>query len=204
MSNAVFMESPSEDQKMIWMAAYNNNTFLSEYSYDTKAKNDFNSIDKDNLIRFGLIGYSMNMYFEVRGGAFKIVGRMYEVIYKDKDTNVEYYLTGHPMTMYSDIIQYKTADSTFDALTGETTNSGILQYNFGYKQTLDIDDVQFNYKAICSLPTTGKPIFLNIRLVSDRAFNNGSIIIRKNSEEIFEFYAPMEANVAYEMNWEMV
>lgn len=202
--NNIFLQSPVSEQDFIWVAAYSDGTFFSEYSYDTKVENSFYDIDRSKLIRFGLVGYGMNMFFEVYGGTFNIAGRMYEVIYKDKKENKDYYLTGHGLIPYNDIIQFKNAYSSFNP-SGQTGSlkTTIDQYNFGYKQTLNIDGVQFHYKAICSIPY-GKPIYLNIRLVADRDFEDGVIIIRRNGIDKFELDAPMEANVAYETNWSVV
>ncbi|ALS22326.1 hypothetical protein [Paenibacillus naphthalenovorans] len=201
--NNLFLDSPVATNRFIWIATYADNTFLSEFSYDSKTENSFYSIDKSKLIRFGMVGYGMNMYYEVLGGIFKIAGQMIEVIYKDKTNNKEYYLTGQPMTMYNDIIQYKNAESNFDILGGDySVTPSITQYNFGYKKTLNIDGVTFNFRAICSIPY-GKPVFLNLRLVSSQEFSNGCLLIKKNGIVVSEYDANAEENVAYELNWQV-
>ncbi|WP_246120484.1 hypothetical protein [Cohnella terricola] len=202
--NNLVLESPVSKQSFIWVASYADGTFLPEFSYDSQLENSFYDIEKDKLIRFGLVGYGINLYYEVLGGIFKIAGQMIEVSYKDNITGKEYPLTGQPMTMYKDIIQYKNAESTFDPHNRgiTTTDSVITQYNFGYKQSLDIDGVKFHFKATCSVPY-GRPVFINFRLVSDRDFNNSTLIIRKNSLQTFEYDAPLAANVASELNWQV-
>ncbi|REK76296.1 hypothetical protein [Paenibacillus paeoniae] len=202
-TNKIFLSSPVSERDFIWMAAYSDGSFLTEYSFDTKQENSFYEIDKEKIIRFGLIGQGMNMYYEVLGGVFKIVGRMVEVIYKDKNTNKEYFLTGNPLTMYNDLIQYKNASIDFDPLEREGTGeSFITQYNFGYKTSLDIDGVKFHFKAICCVPYGGN-VYLNIRVVADKDFDNGSLVVRKNNSELFEYDAPIIATQAYEFNWEV-
>jgi len=196
--NNQFLTSPVNSNDFIWMAAYSDGTFLSEFNYDSQTENSFYSIDKSRLIRFGMVGYGLNMYFEVFGGVFKIAGRLVEVLYKTDDA--EYPLTGRQL-MYNDIIQFKNAEMSLDN-TGRTNGySQITQYNFGYKQNLTVNDVNFNFKAICSIPY-GKPVFMNLRLVSDKDLN-GRLVIRKDYTKLFEFDAPMEANNAYELNWEV-
>jgi hypothetical protein len=202
--NNIFLQSPVSEQDFIWVAAYSDGTFFSEYSYDTKVENSFYDIDRSKLIRFGLVGYGMNMFFEVYGGTFNIAGRMYEIIYKDKKENKDYHLTGHGFIPYNDIIQFKNAHSNFNPREGiGSLKSTIDQFNFGYKQTLNLDNVQFHYKAVCSIPY-GNPIYLNIRLVAARDFEDGVIIIKRNGTNVFEIDAPMKANVAYETNWSVI
>ena len=196
--NNRFLDSPVNTNSFIWVASYADGTFLPEFSYDSLTENSFYSIDKQKLIRFGLVGYGMNMYYEVFGGVFKIAGQMIEIFYKTNEK--QYFLTGQQL-MYNDIIQYKCAETSLSS-NGQSSGSFINQYNFGYKQNIQIDDINFNYKAICSIPYR-KPVFLNIRLVSDKELN-GQICIRKNGLKLYEYDAPMEANVAYELNWEVV
>lgn len=192
-----FLDSPVKTQDFIWIAAYMDGTFLSEFSYDSQKENSFYSIEKDKLIRFGLIGYGMNLYYEVLGGTYKLAGQMVEVFYRTDDK--EYYLTGQ-QHMYKDIIQYKDAEATLDLL-GSSASSVITQYNFGYKQNLKIDDINFNYKAICHIPY-GKPIYLSLKLSADKDLN-GRLCVRKNGLTVEEIDAPLRANVAGILNWEL-
>ncbi|GMX64368.1 hypothetical protein Elgi_36370 [Paenibacillus elgii] len=195
-----FLDSPVESQHFIWMASYLDGTFLSEFSYDSQKENSFYSIEKEKLIRFGLIGYGMNFYYEVFGGTFKLVGQMVEVFYKTDDK--EYYLTGQQQ-MYNDIIQYKDAEAIIDPqIPSGNMDSTITQYNFGYKQNLQIDDVNFNFKPICHIPYGGRPIYLSLKISADKDLN-GRLCIRKNGLTVEEFDAPLQANVAGILNWEL-
>ena len=195
-----FLDSPVPFQDFIWVAHYFDNTFLSEFDFDTKQENSFYNIDRNKLIRFGLVGCGMNLYFEVLGGVFKLAGRMIEVVYKVD--NREYYLTGQPFIMYNDIITYKDAEATLNMLTGQSSNNVINQYNFGYKQNLNIDGINFNFKAICCIPY-GKKVYMNFRLVADRDLN-GILCIKRNGICVAEINAPLTANVGGELNWEVV
>lgn len=200
--NNTFLESPIENQKFLWIATMEDETFLPEYSFDSYKENSFYSIDKERLLRFGLIGYGMSMYFETYGGEFVIAKRLIQVIYKDKNTGKEYWLTGQSDSKYNDIIQFKNAESFFNpSETSGSTVSNITQYNIGYKRELNFEDVKFHFKAICCVPH-GQRLYLNLRLVSSINFDNGAIIIRRNDEE-FEYDAPMAADHAYEFNWEV-
>lgn len=194
-----FSKSPVQSQDFIWMAHYMDNTFLSEFNFDNKQENSFYSIDKSKLIRFGLVGYSLIFYFEVLGGTFKIAGQTYDFSYKVGDK--EYHLTCQPMTMYNDIITYKDAEANLNIYGGISRNN-ITQYSFGYKQKIEFEDVTFNFRPIFSLPY-GKPSYFNLRLVSDKDMN-GKFCIRKNGLVFEEIHAPMQANIANELNWQVI
>lgn len=185
------------NQDFVWLAEYMNGTELCEYDVLTKDENSFYSIQRENLLRFGLFGHGMKMYYEVFGGIFKIAGQMIEVIYKVGDK--EYYLTGQ-QAMYKDIITYKNAEATINLFDGKGgMNSNITQFNFGYKTTLDIDGVQFNFKAITSIPF-GNPSYMTFWLVADQELE-GKLQIKKNGRVIEEIDAPLSKDVGGELNW---
>lgn len=192
-----FTQSPVETQDFIWIADYSNGIFLSEFNLDSKKENSFYDIDKINLIRFGLIGCNMNLYYEVLGGVFKIAGQMLEFVYIIDGK--EYYLTGQQQ-MYNDIIQFKNAESNFDpsGING-SIGSTITQYNFGYKQSLNIHNINFNFKAICAVPY-GKHAYMNLRLVADQDLN-GVLCIKRNGVIVAQIEAPLESNIGGELNW---
>ncbi|MBW7474081.1 hypothetical protein K0T92_04950 [Paenibacillus oenotherae] len=194
-----FLHSPVRGQSFIWTASYADGTFLDEFDRASGIENNFNRIDRRKLIRFGLVGHGMNLYYEVFGGVFKAAGQMIEFFIKDKATQKQYFLTGQQL-MYNDIIQYKHAEASFNP-SGQAgdMNSQITQYNFGYKSNLKIDEINFNFKAILSLPYN-KPAYFNLRLVSDNHID-GIFCIRLHGIEVVEFDAPIEANIASEINW---
>ncbi|MFF2090190.1 hypothetical protein [Paenibacillus sp. NPDC058174] len=203
MSYNSLLNSPVDTQDFIWLAEYKDATFFPEISYDGVNENNFQDIDRTKLLRFGLIGMGMNMHFDVMSGIFNIAGRRIEILYQDNATGKQYNLTGQPMVTYNDIIQFKNAEAIFNPSDNRgNLDSQITQYNFGYKQQLNIHDINFYFKAICGVPY-GRNIYLNLHLVADRAFNNGIIMIKKNGAEIFELAAAMNANETYELNWEV-
>ncbi|MCR8641563.1 hypothetical protein NV379_02735 [Paenibacillus sp. N1-5-1-14] len=198
MNNNIFLNSPVDGQSFIWMAAYQDGTFLSEFNYDNLEANDFYSIDKNNLVRFGLVGYSMNHYFEVNSGIFKIAGQRFEIAYVVGEK--EYSLTGQNIT-YNDIITYKNASTTININGGQQEPPRIDQYNLGYKINLNIDNVNFYFKPILCMPY-GEPAYISVHLVSDQDLN-GKLCIKKSGAAFEEIDAPMEANEAYKVNWEL-
>lgn len=190
-------QSPVPFQDFIWVAEYYDDTVFMEYDYVTKQSNNFYSIDKNKLIRFGISGYGMRMYYEVLGGTFKIAGKMIEIIYKLNGR--DYYLTGHPLIMYNDIIQYKRAESILDVTSGKNSETNITEFSFGYKQQLTIDGINFIFKPICKIPYGGK-VYLSIWLVADQELN-GILEIRKNGITVAEIEAPLEPGVGGMIDW---
>lgn len=186
------------EQDFIWIGEYVDGTHLSEYDIQTKERADFYSIQRDKLLRFGLIGHGMKLYYEAGGGFFKLNGQMYELVYKVGDK--EYYLTGQ-YRPYNDVITYKDAEAwaNLNARDEAAFPSRILAYNFGYKQNLTIDSVTFNMKAICSVPFDA-PVHLSIRLVADQKLE-GKLVIKKNGTEVAEFNAPLDKGVGGELKW---
>lgn len=185
-------------QDFIWLGEYSDGTHLSEFDLQTGEENSFYSIQRDKLIRFGLIGHGLRMYYEVFGGVFKLAGTMYEVIYQtDKD---EYYLTGQPQA-YRDIICYKDAETLVDltANYAKQLPSQITQYNFGYKEQLTIKGVKFNFKAVCKIPF-GQPAMLYFRVVANKKLN-GRLVIKRNGFKLDEIGAPLKPNVGGEIHW---
>ena len=53
-------------QPFAWVAEYINGTYLSEFDYITKQENNFYDIDRNSLVRFGLVGDGVSAYFEDR------------------------------------------------------------------------------------------------------------------------------------------
>lgn len=197
----VFPHSPV-DQDFVWLAEYQDNEYLSEYDFiadeeGVKKEHAFQEIEKERLVRFGLVGHGNKMFFEANGGIFKINGAMYEVLYKEGEQ--EFYLTGQNQC-YNDIIQYKEAEVLFNPFDPNAEQfKRVAQYNFGYKTELAVHDVNFNFKAICGIPMDGQP-FINFWLVSSRELN-GRLIMKRNGQVIEEIEAQMEPNKGYELKW---
>lgn len=194
--------STRKDQDFIWSAEYFDGAECREFEQDGVTENSFNDIDKSKLLRFGLIGNGMSLYYEI-DGVFKLAGQSIDIIYKDKDTDKGYYLTGS-QHMYNDVIAYKNAESFAAFTENGTINYGsmpskITQYNFGYKTAFQADDINFNFQAVCKIPFN-EPVYMNFWLVADRNIN-GVLIIKKRGEVVAEIDAPLQIGVGGELNW---
>lgn len=185
-------------QDFLWYGEYSDGSMIAEYDLNTNKRVSFYDIEKDSLIRFGMVGHGMHLYYEVFGGVFKLNGQPVEVIYKI--SSEEYNLTGNP-TMYNDIITYKNAESTavFKRKEPGRIINRVTQYNFGYKANLLVKGVNFHFKAICSIPYN-RPVYMHFRLTADKDLD-GKLIIRKNGLVIDEFNAPLKKDVGGELNW---
>ncbi|GIP58125.1 hypothetical protein MKX50_15290 [Paenibacillus sp. FSL W8-0186] len=188
--------SPVE-QDFIWVAEYDDNTYLTEYNFDDKKGNLFDSIDKDRLLRFGIIGLGRRFHYEVWGGTFRVDGKMYEFFFETKDKTIP--LTGNQI-YYNDVISYKSAEvflnpSTLQSVRGTT----ITSYTFGYKVGIDRENNELQFKAQCVIPYDS-PLHFNFRLVSSKSLT-GDFVIRKNGKEIDRIKTSLKKNVASELNW---
>lgn len=174
-------------QDFMWLAEYDDGTFLSEFDIESLNPNNFNDIDNEKLVRYGLIGRGMKFYYEKSSGTFKLVGQLIEVSLKT--TNYEFFLTGYMKS--SDAIHFKNL----------AYDNTINQYNFGYSTTLNINGFIIDFKVICSIPF-GKPIVLNFEATTN-ADTDGIVRIRKNGDIIEEGYKILRANTLEKYVWEM-
>lgn len=186
-------------QQLIWCAEYIDGTSLCEVDLDTLEENTFKQIQKDKLLRFGLFGSGTKSYYEVYSGIFKIVGQMIQVSYATEDK--QYDLMGQPLMYYNDVIAYKDAEFVFDPTVPNSGINRITQFNFGYKQKLNIDGVNFSFKAICQFPLN-QGIQIELTVVSDIDLK-GRLVIRRNNVIVDEFDAPLKKNVGGEITWQM-
>jgi hypothetical protein len=187
------------NQSFVWLGEYSDGTHLAEFDGNSGKENKFVDLRKDCLIRFGLVGQSLSFYHEILGGTFKLCGRMIDVMFKDKLTNQEYYLTGHNK-MYCDVIAYKDAEALMSS-DGRINSNEITQFNFGYKIILDYNDgTQLRFKALCHIPN-GAPVFMTFQILSNNSFPKGSLLIRKNGTKVESIDVPLRKNVSGELNW---
>ncbi|WP_230193262.1 hypothetical protein [Paenibacillus sp. CECT 9249] len=191
--------SPINDQSFIWIAEYYDNTFLSEYDFQTKRKNDFYAIDKNRLTKFGLIGEGSQVFFEVGNGIFDINGHRLMLTYQSD--HKEYPLTGRAL-VYNDIITYKLAAS--DAKLFMRHNNGrftdtVLAYNVGYKKKMRLLDANIDYQCILAIPFDDAA-YLQIKITSDQNMD-GKILIRRNGLIVDEIHAPLKAGHSGQVNW---
>ena len=183
--------SPTKSRLFIWFAKYDNNDYF--YEYDTKF-NEFDKINKDIMVCFGLTGMNMIMSYDVATGIFDICGRKLSFMYKDKDGN-EFKLTDTGK-VYNDCISYKSAETV---LIGQNQGRSIINgYHFGYKVKLD----KFNLKIIVHLPMEGS-VNMDISITSDENMDGELQIIR--NEQLYKT-VPMQLNKnqTSNVNWIVV
>lgn len=187
-------------QDFVWLAEYVDGTHLSEFDFSTKEENSFYDIQKEKLIRFGLVGHGLKLFNEA-SGIFNLSGQ--EIVAAYKYDGKEIPLMGSIRHKYNDIIAYKDAESVTSIRpipgTGGTMVNRINQFNFGYKTSLHIDGVNFNFRALCCVPFNNS-MYMNFRLVADQELD-GTLVIYKNGLPVEEFTAPLSAQVGGELNW---
>ncbi|MBN3522255.1 hypothetical protein [Paenibacillus apiarius] len=194
--------SPVPHQSFIWIAEYYDGAYLSEYDFETKKANSFYHIDKQKLIRFGLIGHGSQVFFDVGNGVFTLNDHRLMVSYRTKEH--EYPLTGRAF-LYNDIITYKDAVSDANLLLAGAKqgrfSDKIVQYNVGYKKNMALLDVNINFQCLLSIPYN-EASFLAIKMTSDKDLD-GKLIIRRNGLIVDEIHAPLKAQHAGMMYWEI-
>jgi hypothetical protein len=185
-------------QNFVWTAEYVDGTCLSEFDSVTQEENHFHAIRRDELLRFGLFGNGAAMYFDVYGGVFNLLNHVLDISYiTDENT---YQLTGRPM-MYNDIITYKDAEFLFNPLLSGSGQTGITQFNFGYKVRFHSDGIDFTLQAICQIPLNER-VRLDLKLVSSKDMN-GRLNIKRNGNLVEIIEAPLQRNVGGNVIWEL-
>ncbi|WP_151734147.1 hypothetical protein [Paenibacillus tengchongensis] len=182
-------------QDFIWLGEYYDGTHLAEFDLRTKDENSFYKIQRDKLVRFGIIGHGHKLFFE-SDGVFNLNGTGIEVLYQCGGKT--YPLTGHSGA-YRDIITYKDAESSVNLTNGGMSKAIINQYNFGYKSVLEMDGIKFQFKATCRVPF-GQEMYLNFWLVADGTLD-GMLQIKKNNRIVEEIIAPLKKGVGGEVNF---
>jgi hypothetical protein len=195
---SVFQETNGKSpvsQDFIWLGEYVDGTHLAEFDLQTGEENSFYKLQKEKLLRFGLIGHNMKLIADY-DGIFSIAGVVVEVGYR---VNGKYLpLTGHPGRHYSDVITYKDAESMF-VQGGGVTKPHINQFNFGYKANIKVDGINFNFKPIVKVPYN-QPVYMNFWLVADQDLD-GEFVILRNNREVCAIKAPLRKGVGGETNW---
>lgn len=201
---SIFLQQSSSPvgQDFVWVAEYYDNTHLAEFDFDTKVENSFYSIQRERLMRFGMLGHGHRLFFEV-DGIFNLSGRSIEFIYRTKDK--DYRLTGNIANCYNDIITYKDAEAISNVI-GLANQEGrfstrVTQFNFGYKANFETQGVTFGFKALVKIPYNA-PMTIQLRLVADTELD-GEFIVRVNGLTEHSFHAPLEPNVGGELNWQV-
>ncbi|CCF13467.1 putative uncharacterized protein [Brevibacillus laterosporus GI-9] len=180
------------------MAEYIDGTNLSEFDFNTKQENNFYSIDKKTVVRFGLIGHGHKLYYEAFGGHLKLGNGQIDLVYKAGDK--EYFLTGQN-EFYQDLITFKRAEAEINLLNSSGELSPIItEYVFGYKHKLKFEDISFHIKVLVGLSEQSPT--LTLRLVSDRNIQ-GSLEIKINGETVSESIVNLTKETSQEFSWEM-
>lgn len=189
------------NKDFIWLAEYLNGTLLFEYNLENDIQNDFYAIDKNQLLRFGLIGHGMRLYHETFNGTFNINGSTYDFLYIDENGK-EYPLTNQNC-LCSDIIQFKESSSimnTRDMINGRNIGMNRVEsYNFGYKNKLTINGIEFSVKFIVKIPYN-KPAYISVKIVANKDLQ-GKLMVVKNGFQKFEYHAPIKAGYGGEVDW---
>ncbi|MDQ0657520.1 hypothetical protein [Paenibacillus sp. W2I17] len=191
-------------QAYIWIADYYDGTYLSEYDLQTQHPHRFYDINKEKLVLFGLMGQGSQVYYNVANGVFHINADRYSISYECEEQ--EYPLTGRTF-VYNDIIQFKngSSEANMAGFSGQG-NSGAFRntiecFNFGYKKTMNLNDAQINFQCVCSLPLK-ESVFFQIKISSNLDLP-GQLVIRKNGFVIDRIIAPLKANHAGIINWDI-
>lgn len=193
------IHSPVNHQEYVWVAEYFDGTHITEYDFSTNKPNGFNSINKNKVIRFGLIGNSSQVYFDVGNGVFTVNNHRITVSYKTAEK--EYPLTGRAL-IYNDLITYKDAVSDTNVMSRKRRGSfltKIVQYNVGYKKVMELHDALINFQCVFSIPTE-ESAFLAIKITSNQDLD-GSLVVRRNGKIVDEIYAPLKAKHTGILNW---
>ncbi|MFJ7915864.1 MULTISPECIES: hypothetical protein [unclassified Lysinibacillus] len=180
-----------------WNAEYANGKDYAEYDLLTHKQNDFYLIQRNQVIRFGLFGQGMKLFFEMSDGSFNLNGRRIEIEYIDDNSEV-YHLTTN--FAYKDLITYKEAYADYNNVQG-IQKSNIKSINFGYKTKYEKEEVQLFFQPIVSLPLeNGESPFIEIKMTSNKPMN-GHLVLKSRGIEIERFSAPLEVNRAGQINW---
>lgn len=188
------------NQTFIWLAEYLDSSYLSEFDYQTKQNNNFYTINKGMLSKFGLVGQGMKLYFDVNTGSFNFNGSTLDISYKTSEK--EYHLTGFSINgLFDDIITYKDAYSDADIRNpNQKYQSHIHQYNFGYKKKfIFVDGLELNFQAVVCLPYN-KPAYVELKIVSNKDLN-GEIYMKVAGRMTERVEAPLNKDYAGVCQW---
>ncbi|ASA22781.1 hypothetical protein [Paenibacillus donghaensis] len=204
LGNQHYRYSPvKEAQDWVWIAEYADGSHLPEYNFDNRIKNDYYSIDRNQLIRFGLIGMGSQIYFDVANGIFNINKNRIQMSYIAN--GIEYPLTGRTY-LYNDIIQQKVAigDGKLLSKTASGRIKGhIIAHLIGYKKKMELDEVNINFQNILYIPQNEQPSYLEVKISADKDLD-GELVIRVNGFVANRIHAPLLKNRSGIYNWELL
>lgn len=200
----MFKDCPSYSpvaQDYIWLAEYYKG-YLSEFEFDTKKENRFYDIEKEKLVRFGLVGRNKKMWFECSGGTFNLLGKRIDIQYRAGD---DIYKLTNQSVHQRDIITYKRAvsEASVGGRSGGTMSNRILSYSFGFKTEMETGGATFNFKPIVTLPhgVDGNYI-LTVDLMANKDID-GKIELLRGGEVMASHEAPLKQNITGRIHWKI-
>lgn len=178
-----------------WNADYNDGSSYSEYDLETGKKNDYYSIEQSKVLRFGLFGQNMKLFFEMVDGSFNINGRRVEIEFHSKDGEV-HYLTSN--FKGKDLITYKDASVKYNNIEG-LQQSIVDSINFGYKTIYSKDELELFFQPIINLPSNDNA-FISVKMTPNKNIE-GHLVFKTRGVEIERVETSLEANNSYQINW---
>lgn len=198
LGNRQMTKSPVQGQSFVWVAEYYDGNHLAEFDFLGGKPNEFYKIDRNKVVKFGLIGEGSQAYFDVGNGVFTINNHRITISYEAN--GVEYPLTGRAM-VYNDLITYKDAVSDAHPMAkgeGAFTHE-IVQYNVGYKKKMELSGVNINFQNVMSIPAD-ESAYMQIKISADKDLA-GKLIIRRNGAVVDEIKADLKKDMAGMINW---
>ncbi len=161
-----------------WLASYNDGTGQREFEKvgEIYQRYTFESIQKDKLTKFGIVGFGQELFFDVNTGIFNILGNTVEVRVRDKATGVKHEFV-RQLPAYDDLIMYRQGESLPPTAEFPAGRSFITGYFYGYKAKLENFFVTFIVSCVA-----GQGIGLKAKLVPNMDFD-GEIILCLNGIE---------------------
>jgi hypothetical protein len=202
--NPQYRYSPvPEGQHFVWLAEYYDSTYLSEFNFDDRKEHNFYTIDRNKLIRFGLVGMGSQIYFDVANGVFNINKNRIQLSYMADE--IEYPLTGRTF-LYNDIIQYKDAIGDGKLLSKTATGrikGHIESHNVGYKKKMELAGVNIHLRVILHIPQRkNEGLYLEVKISADKDLD-GKLVFRVNGLVANEVHAPLIEKRAGIINWHL-
>lgn len=194
-------------QDLIWCAEYSDGSVMTEFDLDTQKPNNLGDIKKDSVIRFGLLGIDVPIYFETFGGNFNVAGRGITLIYREKGK--DYHLIGRPI-MYNRFIYFKRGIAELDLTGGRRKKvigwgkpeGQITEYTVGHANKFEIDGVTFDLQSTVTVPYQ-QPVYMTFKLGADREMD-GVLVVVRNGEEIHSVKAPLDKEMGGETHWTVI
>lgn len=181
-----------------WGAEYFDGTYLTEFDLSTNKKNDFYSIQQEKLLRFGLYGAGMKMFYN-QDGSFNLAGQHIEIEYHTKERV-------YPLTINfetKDCITYKYKEKDFDR-NFTVQDDRLVSIDFGYKTLLNYDGIQFFFQPVvrAMLPTKTENgrVQIEVKMTSNQDMN-GQIVFKNKGVIINQGNCPLIINKSTTVDW---